>query len=427
MKRLTWLISFVIIVMALPLAAFAEGRGGDEREQEQRVEIRVEREREGGRRGEDRKQRIEIRELRDGAEAEWQPGDLGMQQMLRGMGHGEQGAGDWRGMHERAGGMMRGIHERGMRINFHPQVENSALALGMNNKAIRADTINININVGDIVIDGNEMSGGDSGELLEMIMQMMMQAHGENGPGMGHGGPGGPGMQQGGPGNNGPGGWHERFNGNHPPMPGVQPQMEWHEEGQQGEHHGNEWHEEGQQGEHHGNAWHGDEGGHEVFQRWHEEMMQDPSAADMQNSDWHRRMMEMHEQEMEGQATPDYHHFYRDQTRSTPRQSEPVEEGGVRSPYHDFYFGNGELPRGEFIIIEGNEFHHEQGMQPQSAQQSMHEGSVRPELLRLMEMIPADVPVEFVEMMMKLGRRAHEDPVLREQLLQLLQESYRER
>jgi hypothetical protein len=422
MKRLTCLLSFVIIVLAMPLAAFAEGRSGDGRDQEQRVEIRVEREREGGPRGEGRERRIEIREMRDGEGGEWQPGDLGMHEMLRGMWRGKGEGGDWQGMHERAGGMMRGIHKRGMRINFQPEIEESVLALGMNNKAIQADTINININIGDVMIDGNELSGGDSGELLEMIMEMMMKAHGQNGPGMGHGGSGGPGMQHGGPGNSGPGAWHERFDGNHPPLPGMPPQMDWHEEGRHGEHGGIEWNDDGRHGEHGGNEWHDGAGGQQGLRS---------DAGDGGQRFWSL----FHGRRPSGsiQTNQNYDSQYRDQTR-TPRQTEPVEEGGVRSPYHDFYFGNGELPRGEFIFIEGHDIHDGHAghgaydSQPQSAQQAAHAGqNIRPELLRLMEMIPADVPVEFVEMMMKLGRRAHEDPALREQLMQLLQESYRER
>ena len=511
MMRLTWLIAFVIVVLAMPLSAFAADNTKGE-PQEQRVEVRVIR-------GEDgREVRQERRERRDGAEQQqnkqheaelWElfGGEPGKG---RGQG-GDRGARfNWREMPQQAQGMMRGIQGRAMRINFHPEVENSALALGMNNKAIRADTINININMGDVVIDGNELSGGDSGQLLEMIMKMMMQAHGQNGmggPGMdgpqgmagphgaggphGMGGPGGPGMHGGGdgPGNNGPGPWHERFDGSRPPMPGMPPHemgsnewhgqfMRWHDEVMQdpaaNEFMDEGWHQRMLEMHEQGMGSEGDQ--HELFQRWHEEMMQRPDAGEIMNSDWHRRMMEMHEGGMGGhgegmrsdagdndqsfwtqfyglgptsniQTNSNYDSQYRDQMRAALRDWEKtpeVEEGGVRSPYYNFYFGNGELPQAGIGGQQG--FHGE--MDPHSAQQWYHDGpdqqhnrylfipettgmlggaDIRPELLEMFSRIPEDVPTEFVGMMMKLGQLAWENPELAEQLMQLMLEYAGER
>ncbi len=488
MKRLSWMLSFVIVILAMPLSAFAADNQG---EPQQRVEIREVRvEGGGGGQHEGRRQR------RDEAR--------GGNQQGQGWGGKWHGAGEdgehmlprlnWQQMPMQAEGMMRGIHERAMRINFHPDVKQSAIAMGMNNKAIQAETINININIGDVNIAGNEVSGQDSGELLEMIMEMMMKSHGQNGMG------GGPdmGMQGGhpGPGNNGPGPWHERFDGSRPPHPDMPPHemgnaewhgdfMRWHDEVMRDpaahEFMDEGWHQRMLEMHEQGMGSDGDE--HELFQRWHEEMMRSPHADEVRNSDWHRRMLEMHQQDMGGHGDPHAgmhgNEFFGEMMRGhgtagirsehglhsaeflgrgddgqlrryevlIETGEDPVEPGDVRSPYHDFYFGNGSLPEHDVVIIDEQDFHDGPGMHPESAQRyfsELHSAGqdrflflpgqahasyfggqhIRPEIMELVAEIPDEVPVEFVEMIFRLGELAWEDEALRERLHMLMAAEY---
>ncbi|MCB1218691.1 hypothetical protein KDL44_15005 [bacterium] len=400
MKRLTCLVGFTIVILAMPLAAWAGGSGeaASGQRQEQRVEIRVEREGRGG--GRDR-QRDSDRRGDDGKRgAGWNgesKGEDGWRGgMQRWMERGMRGGGGM-DMPGHAGRMFRGIRGQAMRINFHPDITQSAVATGMNNKAVQADTININISIGDVNIAGNSMEGTEAGEMLEMIMELMMKSHGkdgpaghpgmwsQDGPGM-HGGPGGPGMYHGpggvpgkpdphhGDGNNGPGHWQEHIDRNHPPQPGL------------------------------------------------------PEAAGVMDR---ARFIGRDD---EGRIV---------QYEMLLRGDEaPVEPGEVRSPYHDYYFGSGRMP--ELLMDRSRNEHILQGepMHPHSAQQEAHgmlprfdegiapqhafwppldsgfEGQfdLRPDVIELAMQIPDDVPLEFVEMIFRLGRMAWEDQELRAQL-----------
>ncbi|MCB1220698.1 hypothetical protein KDL30_08525 [bacterium] len=425
MKRLTWLVGFTIVILAMPLAAWAGGsaEGGNRQKQEQRVEVRVEREggagrREGRRDGEKARDRRGDDGERGGG---WRDGGMGrdggmMRRWMDGMG------GDRMGLRDHAMRMFRGIHDRAMNIHFQPNVSDSQVAVGFGNKNVTADTINININIGDVNIAGNSLEGGDAGEMIEMIMEMMMKSHGQGGPGAPsgmwsphgpdgpgmHGDPGGPGMQgpQGGPGNNGPGPWHEHFDGSRPPVPGMPP---------------HEMHPEMNDGE-----WHGMLDGGEGLKR-----------AQFVSRDDDGRIVRY---EMLIQA-----------------DEAPVEPGEVRSPYHDFYFGSGRMPERAMEIVEEH-IVEGQPMPPHTAQQDasdmpmMHEQieryilregpdsahrfhefmgdphwdgqphgfqgqfDMRPEVMELAMQIPDEIPVEFVEMIFTLGRMAWEDPALAEQI-----------
>ncbi|MEZ5336640.1 MAG: hypothetical protein R3F46_00105 [bacterium] len=393
MKRLTCLVGFTIVILAMPLAAWAGGSGeaGSGQRQEQRVEIRVEREGGGGSR---EQQRAGDRHRDDGRRGAGWNGDSKGEDGWRGgmqrwMERGMRGGGGM-DMPGHAGRMFRGIRGQAMRINFHPDITQSAVATGMHNKAVQADTININISIGDVNIAGNSMEGTEAGEMLEMIMELLMKSHGKDGP-AGH--PGmwsqhGPGMHGGpdGPGNNGPGPWHERFDGSRPPHPGIPPHG-MHED---------DWPGTGDSGE-------------------------GPRRAQFMGRDDEGRIVR-YEMLLRGDEAP-------------------VEPGEVRSPYHDYYFGSGKLPeagptRPEELVEMGYPLY------PRSAQQAAHgllrrfdngiapqhafwpplesgfEGQfdLRPDVMELALQIPDEIPVEFVEMIFRLGRMAWEDPELRAQL-----------
>ena len=389
MKRLTWLAGFTIVAMAMPLAAFAGGSedGKQKREkQEKRVEIRVERER-GGERGGQRDDRGRGGDSGRRGGNEWRGDGEGMRWLFDNM-HGEGHGGEWSGMREHAGRMFRGIHDRAINIHFQPQVEDSQVAIGFGNRNVQAEVINLNINIGDVIIDGNELSDGDAGEMLEMIMEMMMEGHGMHG----------------GPGHNGPGPWHDRFDGNRPPVP--RPPHEMHDD------------------DHTGNQFFG-------------EMMRSHGEHGI------------HAEHIEHNA--EYDQLYRDVMREynviIESDSAPVEPGDVRSPYYEFYFGDGEMPGEAFVIIDELEFHGEHGMPPQSAQLFFHGDhgedfaiaqlpagphgehvmglyDVRPEIMEMAMQIPHEVPLEFVELIFRLGEMAWEDEVLRERAQMLMAAEY---